>query len=57
MAGVDLRVVMELMGHATFEMTLKYAHLAPGRTAEAIEKIVQEAPAAARTRRKVVKIR
>jgi integrase len=58
-AGVDLRVVMELMGHATFEMTLKYAHLMPGKTAEAVEKIVAAAPAkpTPTTRKKVVGIR
>ena len=58
MAGVHLRTVMELTGHATFEMTLKYAHLAPGQAAEAIEKIVAPAPAVPKpARKKVVGIR
>ena len=29
MRGVPLRVIQELMGHASMEMTLRYAHLAP----------------------------
>ena len=31
--------VKELMGHKTIAMTLRYAHLAPFHTREAIEKI------------------
>jgi len=29
MAGVDIRTVGQLMGHATIQMTMRYAHLAP----------------------------
>ena len=29
MRGVPLKVIQELMGHATIEMTMRYAHLAP----------------------------
>lgn len=36
MAGVDLNTVRELMGHADIKMTLRYAHLAPERTAAAV---------------------
>lgn len=35
-AGVDLNTVRELMGHADIKMTLRYAHLAPERTAAAV---------------------
>jgi hypothetical protein len=30
MAGVDIRTVQELMGHKTIQVTMRYAHLAPG---------------------------
>jgi len=39
MAGVDLNTVRELLGHSTIEMTLRYAHLAPGHKAAAIERL------------------
>ena len=32
MRGVPLKAVQELLGHATIEMTMRYAHLAPGAT-------------------------
>ncbi len=41
MAGVDLRTVMELAGHKSMAMTIRYAHLAPKHTAGAIEKIAR----------------
>lgn len=40
MAGVSLSVVRELMGHATFAMTLRYAHLAPEHHAQAVETLI-----------------
>jgi integrase len=36
MGGVDLNTVRELMGHATLEMTLRYAHLAADHKAAAV---------------------
>jgi len=37
MAGVDLKTVQELLGHKTFEMTLRYSHLSPDHKRRAIE--------------------
>ncbi len=39
MAGVPLNTVRDLLGHASIEMTMKYAHLAPEILAQAVEKI------------------
>lgn len=39
MAGVDLNTVRELMTHSDIKMTLRYAHLAPEKKKEAVERI------------------
>ena len=40
MAGVDLRTVQEILGHATVEMTLRYSHLSPEHQHEAISRLI-----------------
>lgn len=40
MAGVDIRTVAELAGHATIQMTMRYAHLAPSHTASAVDRLL-----------------
>lgn len=40
MAGKSLSAVRELMGHKTIVMTQRYAHLAPGHLAEAVECLI-----------------
>jgi len=37
MAGVDLEAVQELLGHKSFEMTLRYAHLSPDQKKVALD--------------------
>jgi integrase len=39
--GVDLRMVQELGGWKTLAMVLRYAHVSPGRKAEAVEGLVR----------------
>jgi integrase len=36
MRGVPLRAIQELLGHASMDMTLRYAHLAPAFTRDAV---------------------
>jgi len=43
MAGVDLRIVQDLMGHKTIAMTLRYSHLSPAHKLAAVEKLVRDA--------------
>jgi len=44
MKGVPLKVVQELMGHATIQMTERYAHLSPETRRQAVA--VLDAPLA-----------
>jgi integrase len=37
MRGVPLKAVQELMGHATIEMTMRYAHLSPHVPRDAVK--------------------
>lgn len=39
MAGVSLRAVQILAGHSTYAVTERYAHLAPAKKAEAVNKV------------------
>ena len=41
MAGIDLNTIRELLGHADYKMTLRYAHLAPEHKAAAVAKLVR----------------
>ena len=36
MLGVPLKAVQELLGHSTIQMTMRYAHLAPQVTRDAV---------------------
>jgi len=40
-SGVDLNTVRELLSHADLKMVLRYAHLAPGGLASAVEKVAR----------------
>lgn len=41
MCGVPLKAVQELMGHATIEMTMRYAHLSPDVRDQAVDALLQ----------------
>ncbi len=36
MAGVDIRTIAQLMGHATIQMSMRYAHLGSGHNQAAV---------------------
>ncbi len=38
MRAVPLCTIQELMGHATIEMTMRYAHLSPEITRDSVKK-------------------
>jgi site-specific recombinase XerD len=44
MRGLPLKAVQELLGHATMEMTLRYAHLAPDVRCDAVRLLDRPAP-------------
>lgn len=48
MRGVQLKVIQELMGHATIEMTMRYAHLSPEVKRVAVE-VLDHSPAGPHT--------
>ncbi len=37
MSGIDLKTVQELLGHKSFEMTLRYSHLSPDHKKRAVD--------------------
>ena len=44
MRGVALKEVQELLGHATIDMTMRYAHLSPEVRREAVQVLDRPAP-------------
>lgn len=37
MAGIDLNTIRDLLGHSSYAMTLRYAHLAPNHKRKAVD--------------------
>ena len=46
MRGVPMKAVQELLGHATMEMTMRYAHLSPDVRRDAVKVLDQPATCA-----------
>jgi site-specific recombinase XerD len=44
MRGATLKVIQELLGHSTITMTMRYAHLAPRVSREAVRMLDEDAP-------------
>lgn len=42
MEGIDLATVKELMGHATIQMTMRYAHLSPDHRRAAVNRLAEK---------------
>jgi hypothetical protein len=41
MAGVNLQRVQQLLGHKSYQTTLRYAHMAPDQGKDAVEKLCE----------------
>lgn len=48
MRGVPLKVIQELMGHSTIQMTMRYAHLAPEVARDAVRLLDERIPLGSR---------
>ena len=54
MRGAPIKAVQELMGHATIEMTMRYAHLSPDVRKDAVS-LLDRAPVGAQGGHKIEK--
>ena len=52
MRGAPIKVVQELMGHTTIEMTMRYSHLSPDVRKDAVS-LLNRAPVGARGGHKI----